>query len=442
MEEKETPATLEEPQGLEDERQSKYTNYLPDNQILTGFSINPSFNPEDTKIIDLSNITVPKFPFHYLPEWFQELVKEHSESYNTPAELWAMAFLSGISAGAGKKFILITGNYENYPQIWLIVVGKSGTGKSEPIRVAYKRLSEIDEANYKEYLNEYKEWSDNEKQGNPPTWKQSLMSDTTFEALSGVLSYSVNGVTVVRDELSGWFNDFGRYNKSGEIGHYLSIFDNQTFTVNRKHDLPQLITEPFLNICGTIQPKVLEDVLNKNNAETSGFAQRFLYLYPDFPPRNYQRNPTKPNITPYNDFIDYLNDNTFDGYTELTADAEAEYERYFNDLEIRKSKSNEFWSAVCSKAQIQVLRLALTVKIARLPEKNTGYTELEDIKAGIGIMEYLIYSLQKFKQETTAEVSKADILKQIQIINPNANQTELGEALQVSQQYVSKIFNR
>jgi Cdc6-like AAA superfamily ATPase len=98
------------------------------------------------------------FPIDLLPKWLQKLIYEHSESYATPQELWATAFLSGISAAAGKKFEIFTGNYSNYPQLWIMVVGSSGTGKSDAFKVAFDRLSEINEKRYVTYKSEREEW--------------------------------------------------------------------------------------------------------------------------------------------------------------------------------------------------------------------------------------------------------------------------------------------
>ena len=125
------------------------------------------------------------------------------------------------SHSIGKRMYLTVGNYKNYPQLWVIVVGSSGTGKSDAGRVAFRRISEIDTERYIRYQEEYKEWEAEEKQGRPPRWEQMLINDTTPEAMFNALSHAENGLTLNRDELSGWFSDFGRYNKSGEVGHYL-----------------------------------------------------------------------------------------------------------------------------------------------------------------------------------------------------------------------------
>lgn len=379
------------------------------------------------------------FPTDLLPEWLQSTIRDHAESYGTPEELWAVAFLTAIATASGKRMFLTVGNYKNYPQLWIIIVGSSGTGKSDAGRVAFRRISEIDAERYIRYQEEYKEWEAEEKQGRPPHWEQMLINDTTPEAMFNALSYSENGLTLNRDELSGWFSDFGRYNKSGEVGHYLSIFDNQTFSINRKKEQPQLITEPFLNIYGTIQPSVLSELLTKNNFEQSGFAQRFMFLYPDFPTRKYKRGGSTPDSDAFDNMIDQIE--SYSG-SEMTLSEEAEnvYERFYNQMEERRTTANDFWSAVFSKAQIQVLRLALTVKIARLSEEpNTEVSEM-DMVAGVGMMEYFIKSLEKFKVQQREEAStKRDLILQIFAENPEANQTKVAEMLGVSREYVNRV---
>lgn len=380
------------------------------------------------------------FPTDLLPEWLQSTIREHAESYGTPEELWAVAFLTAIATASGKRMFLTVGNYRNYPQLWVIVVGSSGTGKSDAGRVAFRRISEIDTDRYIRYQEEYKEWETEEKQGRPPHWEQMLINDTTPEAMFNALSYAENGLTLNRDELSGWFSDFGRYNKSGEVGHYLSIFDNQTFSINRKKEQPQLITEPFLNIYGTIQPSVLSELLTKNNFEQSGFAQRFLFIYPDFPTRKYKRGGTTPDSEIFDNMIDEIASYS-GGEMTLSAEAEDVYEQFYNEMEARRTTANDFWSAVFSKAQIQVLRLALTVKIARLVEEPDTEVSEMDMMAGVGMMKHFIHSLEKFKVQQREEAStKKDIILKIFAENPEANQTKVAETVGVSREYVNRTI--
>lgn len=379
------------------------------------------------------------FRIDLLPEWLQSTIREHAESYGTPEELWAVAFLTAIATASGKRMFLTVGNYRNYPQLWIIVVGSSGTGKSDAGRVAFRRLAEIDTEKYIRYQEEYKEWEAEEKQGRPPHWQQMLINDTTPEAMFNALSYADNGLTLNRDELSGWFADFGRYNKSGEVGHYLSIFDNQTFSINRKKEQPQLIEEPLLSIYGTIQPSILSELLTKNNFEQSGFAQRFMFLYPEFKTRKYKRGATTPDSEIFDNMIASIQ-SYGGGEMTLSEAAENVYEQFYNEMEERRSTANDFWSAVLSKAQIQVLRLALTIKIARLPEEPDTEVAEMDMMAGVGMMDYFINSLEKFKVQQKEEPStKKDLILKIFKENPEANQTKVAEMVGVSREYVNRV---
>jgi hypothetical protein len=381
-----------------------------------------------------------KFPIELLPIWLQKTIKEHADSYGTPEELWAIAFLCGIAAATGKRIKIVSGNYKNYPQLWVMVVGSSGTGKSDAFRVAFRRLSDIDSERHAKFDSDYRDWEAQEKQGTPPQWEQTIIGDTTPEALFNVLSQAETGLTLYRDELSGWFSDFGRYAKSGEAGHYLSIFDNQPFSINRKKDRPQLLTEPSLNIFGTIQPSVLSELLGKNNFEQSGFAPRFLFLYPEFPIRRYKRTTTTPSTEFYDKIIDKIVGFHGVDVMYLSDEAENEYEDFYNEMEEERSRSNDFWASVYSKAQIQVLRLALTVKIAHLVDEPDNNVSEMDMRAGIGMMRYFINSLKKFKgAQRILSDTKRDLIIQMFCQNPTFNQTRVAQELGVSREYVNRV---
>ena len=86
-----------------------------------------------------------------------------------------------------KRMFLSVGNYKNYPQLWIIVVGSSGTGKSDAGRVAFRRISEIDRRCTHDIRNIRNGKRENKK---PPHWQQMLINDTTPEAMFNALSYA------------------------------------------------------------------------------------------------------------------------------------------------------------------------------------------------------------------------------------------------------------
>ena len=93
-----------------------------------------------------------------------------------------------------------------------------------------------------------------------PTFECYLNNDATPEALLSTIGES-NGITIYRDELVGWFNDFGRYARSGEVENYLSIYNNTSIRVNRKGENITIINDPFLSVIGTTQPNTLKRFL-------------------------------------------------------------------------------------------------------------------------------------------------------------------------------------
>ncbi|HEY5507285.1 MAG TPA: DUF3987 domain-containing protein [Paludibacter sp.] len=202
-----------------------------------------------------------------------------------------------------------------------------------------------------------------------PFFKQCLIDDFTPESLYQTMFRNNGSISLYRDELSGWFADFGRYNKNGEISRYLSIFNNAQFCINRKSEEPLQIPEPFLTICGTIQPKVLNIALSSNTLKENGFASRFLYVYPkEVKKQKYsERTPDKFIIDRYEKLIThcYCLSKVENPFT-LSAEAKELFIQYANQTtDLVNSCSNNFVRATYAKMEIQVLRLALIIQIIR-----------------------------------------------------------------------------
>jgi hypothetical protein len=192
-----------------------------------------------------------------------------------------------------------------------------------------------------------------------------------------------------------------------------------------------------------VQPSVLEGIFQRNNGETSGFMQRFLFLFPEFPERKYNPQSVDTNILQmYNNLInsilDLNEDTTFE--TTLSPDAEERYKEYFSQCEKSRMRSDDFWASVYSKAEIQVLRIALTVKLARLAEIKSAFVEVEDIECAVEMMEYFIQSLRKFKATIPKpKIRTSDLIRGIFMENPQANQSEVARMFGFSRPYVNKL---
>jgi len=397
----------------------------------------------------------PIFPTYGLPDVIKQYSENLSDVYGIPVEMVAMPMFVACGSVLKKTIWLETGKYKNYPQFFVVLNAPSGVGKSEPLMKAFAPLQVIDRTNFERYVNEIKEWKQqcriNKRQKPPqdeppkPTFQQLTLNDTTPEALTDALLNNGGSMTVFADELSGWFGNFGRYNKTSEASMYLSFFNNVDFVVNRKQDIIR-IREPFVNVCGGIQPDVLSRTINSVGMQENGLASRFLFVNCTDVVRAYKSN-TEVNgwfEIEYHNLIDHLAGLNQRFSLNLTPEAKGlfqDFGDYLTDL-IRTSKNN-FLNASLSKMEIHCLRLALVLQIIKLTEPNQIVKDIEP-----EIMQYAIdlchYFIANIPVPTKTELAMAEgkSEKVLELLAKGMKQTEIAEKMNVSQQYISTIKKR
>ena len=392
------------------------------------------------------------FPSYGLPDTILKYAKNISEVYGVPIEMAAMPMLVASGSVLQKKISIKDGKYTNYPQFYLVINTPSGVGKSEPLKRAFAPLQTIDRVNFETYINDIKEWKAKCKlckshkppldEPLKPFYKQLLADDLTPEALTDIL-YNNNGSgTVFSEELSGWFGNFGRYTKGSEAQMYLQYFDNTDKCINRKEEIKR-IKEPFLNIIGTIQPKVLQTTISSEVMQENGLASRFLYVSCLEVQRAYKSDliPDENLANNYSYLINHLANLKFNFELKLTLEAKELFKNfgdYLTDI-IRNSK-NDFLNSSLSKMEIHCLRLALVLQIIKLAEPNRN---VEDI--GISTMQYAIDLCHYFigniplPQKTELVKMESKTFKVLEMLKKGVLQKEIAAELNVTQQYISTI---
>src|SRR5581483_11654330 len=124
----------------------------------------------------------------------------------------------------------------------------------------------------------------------PPTMQQILTTDTTIEALSGLLHENPRGIIVKHDELTGLVHSMNQY-KGGhgaDKQHWLSFWGGASITVNRKKQDPLFIAKPVVNIIGCLPPDMLNELTDERGRQ-DGFIHRILFAFPDRVPKSYPR---------------------------------------------------------------------------------------------------------------------------------------------------------
>ena len=233
--------------------------------------------------------TFNPFPIEIFPIEIQKIIKETNQTLNFPIDFIGSSLLFATSVAIGNSIkIKVKNEWVESTVLYLCMVANRGINKSHPMKWAIKPLRRFDELNFGIFIEKTKEYSTNlkltknerEEQGleEPvkPFFEQCLVQDFTPEALNTILKLNKRGIGVASDELSGWIQNFNRYNKGSEEQMWLSSWSGQPIQVNRKSDDPILIPCPFISVIGTIQPAKMK-IFSENNRAENGFLDRLLF---------------------------------------------------------------------------------------------------------------------------------------------------------------------
>ncbi len=230
-----------------------------------------------------------EFPIEVFHPIIRNLITELQQKMNYATEYTSAAILSACSTAIGSQFkVEVKRNtWHEKCNLYVIIVGIAGSTKSHPLSFAFDPIHARDKDAYKMYqldLKEYKEnqersKDDKEKGQEKPVYVKSVISDFTPEALAMSHSNNPKGMTIVVDELKGWLNNFDRYNSGGEEQMYLSLWSGKSWLIDRKTQEPIRIDDPFVNVIGTIQPKLIQDFA-KGDKSDNGFLDRMIFAWP------------------------------------------------------------------------------------------------------------------------------------------------------------------
>lgn len=128
-----------------------------------------------------------------------------------------------------------------------------------------------------------------------PVMRRYETNDVTSQKMIQFLVENPNGLLLTRDELTGWLKSLDADYDQSARSFYLELwtggitYDHARITENRE----LLLTSGTLSIIGGIQPSRLQLYISEaySFANADGFAQRFLYAYPDVY-RDTTRKPT------------------------------------------------------------------------------------------------------------------------------------------------------
>lgn len=433
---------------------SIYNNTAYHNTASFEISKPYEFTVNEVEVIPEVKAPTPLLPINGFPEYLQGFINEYVSVYNVPHDYIAASVLFSTALAIGNKLEL-KGKYENIPLLWLAIVGNVSSGKTEPLKTCLSYFTNKDKEAFNEYqiqkslfeAEKEKPKKERDTTIQPPQYFQYLLNDYTPEALYNVHTTNKRGVCIYRDELKGWLDDFGRYNKSGEQSTMLSTFYRQPMQINRASKEPIFIHKPCIYVSGGIQPEILHDLAKDNRAE-NGFLSRLMFAYPDLADKQPYSNKklNTDTLMNYQKYLSVLANLTEIVDLKLSNEAETLYANWYNDNAEKTNKEpTGYLKGVYGKLDVISLRLAIVVHGMDFVCNQNTATEISatSMQTAIELTEYFRATALKvydkiFKDTGNSNLNKKDVAKYCHSLG--ASQNEIAASLKVSQQYVQKIL--
>lgn len=410
-------------------------------------------------IVPVKKSPITMLPIDGFPIEIQNLINACHETYGTPRDFWAGSVLSATALAIGDKMKLTT-KYDNVPIFWICIIGNVSSGKTEAQKLIMKPFIDIDNSSFEKYKVYQKEFERISKMSKKekidegiadmkkPVLFQYRVKDATPEALATIHEINKRGLIIERDELKGWIDDFGRYNKSGEQSNMLSVWSQSPLVCNRKNSEPINIPNPIINVLGGMQPDLLPS-LGKDNRAENGFVSRICFIYPDTDLKPKYREGKLSNDM-YNEWEKFIHDLV--GLPEETsfklgADAQKIYSNWFDENAMKiNNEPSQHLKGVYGKLDIISLRIAIDIKGMRLIY-NSDYEEYisgEIMQSAIDITEYFRATALKVYDRmfgATCQMDKSAIISWA-LTNLNKPKKEIASFFETSRSQVDRIINK
>lgn len=407
---------LESPYHKQNERTEAYLSHTISKAKAQNSNHNKDYD-KDLELIPIPKHEVLPFPLEVYPERIQNIVNEYAESIGCPVDFIAVPLLSALGTVIGGSVCIeIKKGWREHARIWTAIIGDPGCKKSPALELAIKPIHELQMkmkdkyeeryAEYEEDLEEYehklKEWKKSDKgtekpeKPSEPVMPQIYITDSTIEALAGVLEENPHGLLFFRDELTGWVKQMDQYKKyaGSDRQKWLSFWSGGNEIINRKSDKTHImLNKPFICVTGGLPPEVMGDLQDIQGRE-DGFTHRILFSYPEVSRYKYTDKGIK---SESEDYMETIFGDIFASYRESTSltfskEAKSRWEDFVNSHRTEQDDVllSDTLKGVWSKMEGYAARLALVLQTLDdiCNEEMSSMVELKNLEGAIKLIEY------------------------------------------------------
>ena len=392
------------------------------------------------------------FPTELLPQPLCQFVTEVSNAIGCDPSFVALPLLSALAAVIGDSRRLFVKSGWLVPAIiWAAVIGESGTAKSPAFRAVVKYLKELQAKIRIEYSTQQKQYEHdldvfesqlkhwkrkgiNAGYARPeapvkPPYPRTTISDATLEGLVAILEDNPKGVLAEFDELAGFFGSFDKYRSGSgsDSATWLSIYNGDSITVDRKGNGHTFVAAAYASIAGNIQPGVLPLCFTSKHRE-SGMMARFIMAMPNRIAKQWNENEIgdetdrqmsqlfsglysmepaiddKDNRTPYLFYMD--------------AEAKQHWVAFYNRHNQELAEHSGAMAAAYSKLEEHPLRFALIFHCVKqaMGIAQDHLIQADTVQSAIALTEWIKNESQRIQSLISFDEQKTDTEKLVEFI--------------------------
>ena len=418
--------------------------------------------------MEFEGVLEKKIPLDAFPAKIQDMILTLARQENYTIEYMMASLLVAVSTAIGNAVnIRIRGGWISNSALYMILIGRPGTGKTPPLDFAFRPIRKHDAQAVKQFKLEMEQYnnlieSNKGKKENTtplpdkPILQRTIISDFTPEALMRALDDNHRGVVVYVDEIMGMFNAVNQYSRGQLIEQLLTAFSGKPLDISRcSMPVPIHIEYPFINIVGTMQITRMHELIEKGYKE-NGLLDRIIFVYPssqEISDWQLDEDSSFASFEKYSNMWESIfnkvidlpfsdNDNV-QSILDFSPEAKAYFTNWRNNAirAVNQIQDDGLVDSRVIKAPMITARLALVLQILRWAcgEVHKDFVDIDSTKSAIALSKYFescYADIQKYMLRESIEPQKKELLDCLSATFTTADAIQAGKEVGQSERSV------
>lgn len=418
--------------------------------------------------MEFEGVFEKKIPLEAFPAKIQDMILTLARQENYTIEYMMASLLVAVSTAIGNAVnIRIRGGWISNSALYMILIGRPGTGKTPPLDFAFRPIRKHDAQAVKQFKLEMEQYnnlieSNKGKKENTtplpdkPILQRTIISDFTPEALMRALDDNHRGVVVYVDEIMGMFNAVNQYSRGQLIEQLLTAFSGKPLDISRcSMPVPIHIEYPFINIVGTMQITRMHELIEKGYKE-NGLLDRIIFVYPssqEISDWQLDEDSSFASFEKYSNMWESIfnkvidlpfsdNDNV-QSILDFSPEAKAYFTNWRNNAirAVNQIQDDGLVDSRVIKAPMITARLALVLQILRWAcgEVHKDFVDIDSTKSAIALSKYFescYADIQKYMLRESIEPQKKELLDCLSATFTTADAIQAGKEVGLSERSV------